>query len=189
MTQTTTLIAIAHNAGPFFVEWITYRRVIMSSPSEDGTETLLNALAGTRAVIYFPQVTQTGDASTGFHTQVYAATAEIKHLQSFTGVQADHKDTVAQFGNLIDVMYSAPPQDAATRALSNRATAKAVNIVHDPYHGPNQEHAIRGVTSFHLKVDTAAEIQKNAVKMQAQRTTCCTHLDACKLLQDVPLTA
>lgn len=79
MPQTTTLIATARNEGPFLLEWVAYHRaigfdqiVILSDPSEDETETLLDRLAQTRAITHIPHHAQGGASGQAFTARALA---------------------------------------------------------------------------------------------------------------------
>lgn len=93
MPQTTTLIATARNEGPFLLEWVAYHRaigfdhiVVLSDPSEDGTEALLDRLASTGGITHIPHHAQTGTGATSFTHRAYA------HAQTLPQVQ--HADWV-----------------------------------------------------------------------------------------------
>lgn len=95
MPQTTTLIATARNEGPFLLEWVAYHRaigfdhiVILSDPSEDGTEALLDRLAATKAITHIPHHAQGGTGGMDFADRAYAHAASLPHVQEADWVLA-----------------------------------------------------------------------------------------------------
>ncbi len=95
MPQTTTLIATARNEGPFLLEWVAYHRaigfdhiVILSDPSEDGTEALLDRLASTGAITHIPHHAQGGTGGMGFADRAYAHAATLPQVQTADWVMA-----------------------------------------------------------------------------------------------------
>lgn len=88
MPQTTTLIATARNEGPFLLEWVAYHRaigfdhiVILSDVSQDGTETLLDKLAATRAITHIPKSAQPQIDAKGFRNRAYAHALTLPAVQ------------------------------------------------------------------------------------------------------------
>lgn len=88
MPQTTTLIATARNEGPFLLEWVAYHRaigfdqiVILSDVSQDGTETLLDKLAATRAITHIPKSAQPQIETKGFRNRAYAHALSLPAVQ------------------------------------------------------------------------------------------------------------
>lgn len=89
MAQTTTLIATARNEGPFLLEWVAYHRaigfdqiIILSDPSHDGTEALLDKLASTRAITHIPRAAQAEIDTKGFRNRAYAHALTLDAVQS-----------------------------------------------------------------------------------------------------------
>lgn len=89
MAQTTTLIATARNEGPFLLEWVAYHRaigfdqiIILSDPSQDGTEALLEKLASTRAITHIPRSEQAEIDTKGFRNRAYAHALTLDSVQS-----------------------------------------------------------------------------------------------------------
>lgn len=88
MAQTTTLIATARNEGPFLLEWVAYHRaigfdriIILSDPSQDGTEPLLDKLASTRAITHIPRDQQAEIDTKGFRNRAYAHALTLPEVQ------------------------------------------------------------------------------------------------------------
>lgn len=88
MAQTTTLIATARNEGPFLLEWVAYHRaigfdriIILSDPSQDGTEALLDKLASTRAITHIPRKEQAEIDTKGFRNRAYAHALTLSEVQ------------------------------------------------------------------------------------------------------------
>ncbi|MEL6641006.1 MAG: glycosyltransferase family 2 protein [Pseudomonadota bacterium] len=88
MAQTTTLIATARNEGPFLLEWVAYHRaigfdriIILSDPSQDGTEALLDKLATTRAITHIPRDAQAEIDTKGFRNRAYAHALTLPEVQ------------------------------------------------------------------------------------------------------------
>lgn len=88
MAQTTTLIATARNEGPFLLEWVAYHRaigfdriIILSDPSQDGTEALLDKLASTGAITHIPRQDQAEIDTKGFRNRAYAHALTLSEVQ------------------------------------------------------------------------------------------------------------
>ena len=88
MAQTTTLIATARNEGPFLLEWVAYHRaigfdriIILSDPSQDGTENLLDKLSDARAITHIPRQAQAEIDTKGFRNRAYAHALTLTEVQ------------------------------------------------------------------------------------------------------------
>lgn len=95
MSQTTTLIAAARNEGPFLLEWVAYHRaigidhiVILSDPSEDGTEVLLDRLAAAGAITHIPHHQQAGGSFVAFPDRAYAHAQSLPQVRDASWVLA-----------------------------------------------------------------------------------------------------
>jgi len=99
MSQTTTLIALARNEGPFLLEWVAYHRaigfdriVVLSDTSQDGTEALLDRLAAADAIIHVPKSRQTETEAKGFRARAYGHALNMDVVQSADWVMAELAD-------------------------------------------------------------------------------------------------
>ena len=95
MSQTTTLIALARNEGPFLLEWVAYHRaigfdhiIVLSDTSQDGTEALLDRLAAADALVHVSRSRQTDSEAKGFRARAYGHALSMPQVQNADWVMA-----------------------------------------------------------------------------------------------------
>ena len=128
MPQTTTLIAAARNEGPFLLEWVAYHRaigvdhiVILSDPSEDGTEVLLDRLAATGAITHIAHHQQGGAGIMAFPDRAYAHARDLPHVRNADWVLAldiDEYLAVHVGAGRLDDLYAALARCGETDVLA-----------------------------------------------------------------------